>query len=70
MWASLLGKAGWSYIVSYGPRGRPVKYNHVYDEYNHEEEEDDDDDSDREQVAAVDVFNEEVEEVDHPNVVD
>ena len=63
------GKSGWSYIVRYDPRGRPIKYNHVDDEDNHEEEEDDDD-SDQEQVAAVDVFDEEVEEVDHPNVVD
>ena len=23
----VLGKAGWSYIVRYDPRGRPVKYN-------------------------------------------
>ena len=37
------GKAGWSYIVRYDPRGIPVKYNHVDDEYNHEEEDDDDD---------------------------
>ena len=44
-------------------------YNHVDDEDNHEEE-DGDDDSDQERVAAVDVFDEEVEEVDHPNLVD
>ena len=25
------GKAGWSYIVRYDPRGRPVKYNNVDD---------------------------------------
>ena len=31
------GKAGWSYVVRYYPRGRPVKYNHVDDEDNHEE---------------------------------
>ena len=63
------GKAGWSYIVRYDPRARPVKYNHVDDENNHEEE-DDDDDSDQDQVAVVDVLDEEVEEVDHPNLVD
>ena len=43
-------KAGWSYVVRYDPRGRPVMYNHVDDEDNHEEEYDDDD-SDQEQVA-------------------
>ena len=58
------GKAGWSYVVRYDPRGRLVKYNHVDDEDNHEEEEDDDD-SDQEHVPAVDVFDGEVEEVDH-----
>ena len=63
------GKAGWSYVVRYDPRGRPVKYNHVDDEDNHEEE-DDDNDSDQEQVAAIDVFDEDVEEADRPNVVD
>ena len=62
------GKSGWSYIVRYDPIGRPVKYNHVDDEDNHEEEEDDYD-SYREQVATVNVFDEEFEEVDHPNVV-
>ena len=55
------GKAGWSYVVRYDPRGRPVKYNHVDDEDNHEEEEDDDD-LDQEHVAAVDVLYEEVED--------
>ena len=64
------GKAGRSYVVRYDARGRPVKYNHVDDEDNDEEEEDDDDDSDQEQVATVDVVDEEVEEVDHPNLVD
>ena len=44
-------------------------YNHVGDEDNPEEE-DDGDDSNQEQVAVVDVFNEEFEEVDHPNLVD
>ena len=32
-------KAGWSYVVRYDPRGRPIKYNHVAeDEDNNEEE--------------------------------
>ena len=73
MWASILlkvsGKVGWSYVVRYDPRGCLVKYNHVDDEDNHEEK-DDDDDSDQEQVAAVDVFDEKVEKVDHLNLVD
>jgi hypothetical protein len=35
-------KEGWSYVVRYDPRGRPVKYNHVAeDEYNNEEEDHD-----------------------------
>ena len=62
MWASILlkvsGKVGWSYVVRYDPRGIPVKYNHVDDEDNPKEE--DDDDSYQEQVAAIDVFDEEV----------
>ena len=44
-------------------------YNHVGDESNHEEE-DDGDDSNQKQVAAVNVFDEEFEEVNHPNIVD
>ena len=32
------GKAGWSYVVRYDPRGRLVKYNHVEDEDNQEEQ--------------------------------
>ena len=62
------GKLSWSYIIRYDPRGRPIKYNHVDDEDNHEEE-DDDDDLDHEKVVAVDVFDEEAEEVYHWNVV-
>jgi hypothetical protein len=64
------GKASWSYVVRYDPRGRPVKYNHVVeDEDNNEEEEHDY--AYQEQVAhVVDVSDEEVEEVDHPNVGD
>ena len=38
------GKAGWSYIVRYNPRGISVKYNAVEEEDNVEEE----DDADRE----------------------
>ena len=68
-YSEVLGKEGWSYVVRYDPRGTPIKYNHVDDEDNHEEE-DDDDDSYQEQVAAVDVFDEEFKELDHPNVVD
>jgi hypothetical protein len=33
------GKAGWSYIVRYDPRGRPVKYNHVAEDGDNNEEE-------------------------------
>ena len=32
------GKAGWSYVVRYDPRGRLVKYNHEEEEDNLEEE--------------------------------
>jgi hypothetical protein len=55
------GKEGWSYVVRYDPRGRPVKYNHVVeDEYNNKEE--DHDYPYQEQVAhVVDVLDEEVE---------
>jgi hypothetical protein len=64
------GKAGWSYVVRYDPRGRPVKYNHVAEDEDNNEEEDHDY-ADQEQVAhVVDVSDEEVEEVDHPNVGD
>jgi hypothetical protein len=61
------GKAGWSYIVRYDPRGRPVKYNHVAkDEDNNDEEYHDY--ADQEQVAhVVNVLD---EEVDDPNVGD
>ena len=46
------GKVGWSYVVRYDPRGRPVKYNHVAkDEDNNEEE--DHDYEDQEQVAHL-----------------
>jgi hypothetical protein len=61
------GKAGWSYVVRYDPRGRPIKYNHVAkDEDNNEEE--DHDYADQEQVSHV--VNVSDEEVDHPNVGD
>ena len=63
-YSQVLGKAGWSYVARYNPRGRLVKYNHVDDEDNHEEEEDDDD-LDHEKVVSFDVFDEEVEEVYH-----
>jgi hypothetical protein len=63
------GKVGWSYIVRYDPRGRPVKYNHVVEHEDNNEEEDHDY-AYQEQVFVVDVSNEEAEEVDHPNVGD
>ena len=61
------GKAGWSYIVRYDPRGRPIKYNELQEEYNVGEE----GDSDQEQLTfQVDVLDEESDqEVDHPNDV-
>jgi hypothetical protein len=57
-------KAGWSYVVRYDPRGRPVKNKHVAkDEDNNEEY--------QEQMAhVVNVSGEEFEGVDHPNVGD
>jgi hypothetical protein len=56
------GKVGWSYIVRYDPRGRPVKYN-VPEEDDIEEEED-------AEEHEVDVpSDEEVEEVE-PDVDD
>jgi hypothetical protein len=58
------GKAGWSFVVGYDSRGRPVKYN-IVDEENDLEEEDDA----KEQVVDVaDVSNEEPEG-DEPNVL-
>ena len=57
-------KSGWSYIVRYDPRGRPVKYN-PKDEENVKE----DGDTDQEKLVDVNVFDEEYdEEVDqYPN---
>jgi hypothetical protein len=41
-YSEVLGKSGWSDIVRYDLRGRPIKYNHVADdEYNNEEEDHD-----------------------------
>ena len=58
------GKVGWSYIVRYDPRGRPVKYNAVEEEDNVEEE----GDVYQEQLVSVDVSDEEFDqEVDHTN---
>ena len=55
-YSEVLGKAGWSYIVRYDPRGRLVKYNPVEEEYNVEEE----GDAYQEQlVVNVDVSDEE-----------
>jgi len=61
------GKAGWSYIVRYDPRGRSVRYNTVEEEENVEEE----GDADQQQLDVdVDVLDEESDqEVDHPNDV-
>ena len=68
MWARYFTQR--SYVVRYDPRGRQVKYNHVpEDEDNNKEQ--DHDYAYQEQVAhVVDVSDEEVEEVDHPNVGD
>ena len=52
------GKAVWSYVIRYDPRGRLVKYNHVDDEDNDDEEYDDDDYSYQKQVTTVNVFDE------------
>jgi hypothetical protein len=51
------GKVGWSYVVRYDPRGRPVKYNHVVEDEDNNEEEDHDS-ADQEQVVVVDVSDE------------
>lgn len=56
-------KPGWSYVIRYDPRGRPIKYNNVEDEDNHEEY--DHDDAHHEQ-GVVDVSDEEAKEVYHP----
>jgi hypothetical protein len=50
------GKVGWSYVVRYEPRGRPVKYIVLEEGYNEEDQQDDA----REQV---DVSVEEVEDI-------
>ena len=63
------GKAGWSYVVRCDPQGRPVRYNQLYIDEDDPEEEDHDDE-DNEQVVAINVLDEEAEELDHPNVVD
>ena len=56
------GKVGWSYVVRYDPQGRPVRYNQLdIDEDDPEEE--DHDDEDNEQVAAINVLDEEAEEI-------
>ena len=65
-YSQVLCKVGWSYIVRYEPRGRPIKYN-AEEEDNVEEE----GDVDQEQLAVdADVSDEESDqEVDHPNDV-
>jgi len=63
------GKAGWSYVVRYDPRGRPVRYNQLdIDEDDPEEE--DHDDEDNEQVAAINVLDEEAEELSDDDLSD
>jgi hypothetical protein len=62
------GKVGWSYVVRYDPREKPVKYNHVVEDEDNNEEEDHDYE-DQEQVShVVNVSYEEVDEVYHLNV--
>jgi hypothetical protein len=63
-------KAGWSYVVRYDPRGRPVKYNHVAEDGDNNEDEDHDYEYQKQVAHVVDVSDEEFEEVDHPNVGD
>ena len=46
-------KEGWSYIIRYDPRGRPIKYN-LEEEDNFEEE----GDADQAQLVVVDVSDE------------
>jgi len=58
------GKAGWSFVVRYDPRGRPVKYNIVEEENDLEEEDDVE-----EQVADVAYVSDEEPEGDEPNVL-
>jgi hypothetical protein len=58
------GKAGWSFVVRYDPRGRPVKYNIVEEENDLEEEDDAE-----EQVADVADVSDEEPEGDEPNVL-
>ena len=56
-YSKVLGKAHWSYIIRYDPRGIIVKYN-VEEEDNVEEE----GDADQEQLAITDVLDEESDE--------
>jgi hypothetical protein len=58
------GKAGWSFVVRYDPRGRPIKYNIVEEENDLEEEYDAE-----EQVADVADVSDEEPEGDEPNVL-
>jgi hypothetical protein len=58
------GKEGWSFVVRYDPRGRPVKYNIVEEENDLEEEDDAE-----EQVANVADVSDEEPEGDEPNVL-
>ena len=58
------GKAGWSFVVRYDPRGKTVKYNIVEEENDIEEE----DDVEEKVVDVADVLDEEPEG-DEPNVL-
>jgi hypothetical protein len=58
------GKAGWSFVVRYDPRGRPVKYNIVEEENDLEEEYD----AEEQVVDVADVSDEDLEG-DEPNVL-
>jgi hypothetical protein len=39
-YSNVPGERDWSFVVRYDPRGRPVKYTHVQEEYDIEEEDD------------------------------
>ena len=66
VYLEVLGKAVWSYIVRYDPRGRSVKYNPLEEEDNVEEE----GDADQEQLGSTDVLDEESDqEFNHPNSI-
>jgi hypothetical protein len=53
----VLGRVGWSFVVRFDPRGRPIKY--VLEEDVHEEDEED-------AREKKEVLDQEVHELDHP----